>query len=49
MESSLRSTQKLLNGLIINTLENGLITTLFVALNLGFYLWHPNDYLNQVL
>ncbi|KAJ2923776.1 hypothetical protein H1R20_g13325, partial [Candolleomyces eurysporus] len=49
MESDLRSTQKLLNGLIINTLENGLITTLFVALNLAFYLWHPKDYLNQAL
>jgi hypothetical protein len=48
-ETSVRSTQRLLNSLIINTLENGAVTTLFVALSLAFYLSHPKDFLNQAL
>jgi hypothetical protein len=43
-----RSTQRVLNNLIINTLENGAVTTLFVALSLAFYLSH-SDSLNQAL
>ncbi|KAJ2926364.1 hypothetical protein H1R20_g10728, partial [Candolleomyces eurysporus] len=46
-ETSIRSTQRLLNGLIINTLENGAVTTLFVALSLAFYLSYPKNFLNQ--
>jgi hypothetical protein len=37
------STQKLLNSLIINTIENGAIITACVALNIAFYLARPGD------
>ncbi|KAJ2912218.1 hypothetical protein MD484_g8197, partial [Candolleomyces efflorescens] len=42
-------TQKLLNSLIINTIESGAITTACVALNLAFYIARPRDTIHVAL
>ncbi|TEB16310.1 hypothetical protein FA13DRAFT_1822743 [Coprinellus micaceus] len=43
----LSATRKLLNGLIINALENAALTTFFVALSLATYVAFPTNNLHQ--
>lgn len=49
MESSFKSTAKMINRLIVITIETGTVTVILVAIQLIVYLKFPTDYLHLAM
>lgn len=47
--SSFRNTDKMINTLIVNTIETGAVTAIVVLLELAFYLHQPDNFVHVAM